>query len=364
MSRDSSTQSNKTTESSVAHNSDEDSDETSATSEDEDVGDVTIENPMTPPLNMSRRSSQFSLRSLRGSFGKRPAELDDVSFEVVAYPTGEAYLDALKKHLGEDYDSWLFNPLIGPTQALLKAEIHTPLKQSFSCYEPPQINCWMCLFSTTALENKGRPSLEVILTKLHSDTVMVGTPKQMSKLSNDRLSAGLDELSLRLRNLLPSCMNTPGGTVKPANAYSPIYNVPSIMGPSRLATILSQKLQTSHNPLAVHSSSVPQCNKTTKYRFTHLPATQIPPEIKLMEGCQIRLATMDDKLKTLANLFREHQIAWSGTSNEFISFESCLKAVEKSVQDQTCWIYKSVYWNLLRVELIDDLASTQILSKA
>lgn len=98
MSRESSMQSNKSSGSS--QNSDEDSsmEAGGTTSEDEDdeLGDLTAATIINPVGNsvgltstsLSRRSSGFSLR---GSTGKKPhQDLEDVSFEVTAYATGEA----------------------------------------------------------------------------------------------------------------------------------------------------------------------------------------------------------------------------------------------------------------------------------
>lgn len=266
--------------------------------------------------------------------GKRSVDVDDVNFTVVAYSTPEAYLAALNTHLGESFDTWTTNPLIGPTQTMLQNDATTSSSKSFAVYEAPRIDIWLVLFATSPAELGAKQNVEVILTKLHGEAAVLGSPKELSKLSTDRLSAGLDELATRLRALLPSSTSTPGGTIRPANVHSPNTNVPSLVGPSRLASLFASKLQ------ALSPSPALSCNTSTKYRYTHLPVSLIPPEIKLMEGCEIRLATMDDKLATLANLFRDHQIACSGPSNEFVSFEGSLKAVEKNVLNKTCWIYK------------------------
>lgn len=190
-------------------------------------------------------------------------------------------------------------------------------------------------------------------------------------------------LAAKVKSLLPSTLQTPGGSVK-YSAGSPLANIHAVIGQSALASVFAtiwsimspaamaqyerempHLQQQQHQQQASDGSTLnppdsPQypldlassariaaashssaAYRSRKLKLSHIPRSSVPSPLDLLPGFQTRLATENDDIKTIGKLFRDFRKALAPRGH-FVNIEQSLIEARKALAENRLWVY-SVY---------------------
>lgn len=262
----------------------------------------------------------------------------------------------------------------GQTSMTLRTLVNSSSAWKFFSCDAPMLVLVRLRF---CCEGVGRKKGEVLLADQKIlPPVLIGSPFDFGAANLDATALRARMLASKVKSLLPSTLQTPGGTVK-YSAGSPLANIHAVIGQGALtslfATIWSclgqkpepsdmQLHQTSHSPFMqtpngvspppdVHMTSLSQGSvgsvphsstfRSRKLKLSHLPVESLPSSLDLLPGFQTRLASEKDDIKTIGRLFRDFRKALA-PKGHFVNLDQSLIEARKALAENRLWIY-SVY---------------------
>lgn len=338
---------------------------------------------------------------------------DESKLHIYAYEAKE-FLHMLEQEgYGTDSDDgWRLLPLIGPTRDLVheltdvqqafttrppakaaaaantttdassstnSPHIRSSLARTHSGTSQGQQKFWLALWADTVdpETNQPRQRLEVLLVRCsNAGPILIGSPYDFTAADMAALTPRTRLLAGKVKSLLPSTLQTPGGSVK-YSAGSPLANIHAVIGQSALASVFATiwsimspaamaqyerempQQQQTPTPTAgptpsSTTSTVPPSSariaaashssasyRSRKLKLSHIPVEQLPSSLDLLPGFQTRLATEQDDIKTIGKLFRDFRKALAPRGH-FVNIEQSLIEARKALAENRLWIY-SVY---------------------